>query len=477
MRIGQVVLGGSLCMTICVVWNIGAAFWINRLEGHERDDIADEAPTIGHVFVMRRNATTTIAATTAIHDLLSWNHPHSSTVKVHNGEKEHVQLKAGRFPLYGTPEFTRRCPWTIENTNRNITNNNSSSSSIGASCTILARPKAIGSEGISEWISQIVAGHILAQQAGCRFLFDYGPEIDIHMVLESGEWSVPPGFNCKNSEQHATLCIVAASQYVHLSALHDLGKVLGQPLSPIPYYRHAYTLSKAFVAQMGGFRDLQHTLPGYDIETGMACSLGRLFHLAPNASRYQSDLFSFILPKLRAPDTLVLTIYIRSGMAEKLGRTVDGSEANATYSTRAAPILECAIHLEQQRLSTTTNHTFARVVWMVVTDSQYLKAMITESYSTSQREILTTRSKGRHTKTAVRPSTDAIAEAIIDWYLIGEADLVVTDDFAPSYADTATMRTVRPYYKVNWIGQPKVCKKVEPVLTWRWNNGTRRSHL
>jgi hypothetical protein len=466
MRIGHVILGGILCMIFSVVWNVDTVVWIHHRDRLEpRDDDAVAAPRT-RTGIIRGNTTT------AIDGRLPWNHPHASAAKSHQPERELPRLKAGRFPPYGTVEFTSRCHWTMtqNNSRSNSRSNNNSMHMLlngttgrPSSCTILARPKEIGSEGISEWISQIVAGHILAQQADCRFLFDYGPGIDIHHVLQLGPWAVPTGFKCKSVPGTAPTCLVAGSQYVHRPALDDLSKLLGKPIAPIPYYRHAYTISKDFVTQMGGFRDLQSTLHGFDIETGMACSLGRLFHLAANASTYQSDLFTVMLPKLRAQDALVLTIYIRSGMAEKLGRST-GSEANDTYSIRAAPILECAIHLEQQRLS--ANHTFARVVWMVVTDSQYLKAMITESYSTSHREILTTRSKGRHTKTAVRPSNDAIAEAIIDWYLIGESDLVVTDDFAPSFADTATMRTVRPYYKVNWVGQPKVCKKVEPVLKW-----------
>jgi cytochrome c556 len=40
-----------------------------------------------------------------------------------------------------------------------------------------------------------------------------------------------------------------------------------------------------------------------------------------------------------------------------------------------------------------------------------------------------------------------VAEALIDWYLTGESDLVVTDNSAPRFGDTAATPTVWPYYK------------------------------
>jgi hypothetical protein len=139
------------------------------------------------------------------------------------------------------------------------------------------------------------------------------------------------------------------------------------------------------------------------------------------------------------------------------------------YKKRAAPILNCALSLESEFLS---QGSYSHVVWMVVTDSQYLKTFITDSYDSRHsndttddmisRVIVTTHSRGAHSKLNRSPSTADVAEALIDWYLIGESDLVVTDDFAPSFGDTAVTRTVRPYYKVQ--GREKKCSKVVPVL-------------
>jgi hypothetical protein len=194
----------------------------------------------------------------------------------------------------------------------------------------------------------------------------------------------------------------------------------------------------------------------------MACSLASLFHLSPSASSFEPDLFSRILPALHSSETLVISVYIRTGQTEKNEKW----EAPMWYRKLAEPILDCALNLEKENLSQVS---FSRIVWMVVSDSQYLKKFIAESYDSRYRnntaiprEIITTRSRRAHSKPNRGPSTADVAEALIDWYLIGESDLVVTDDFAPSFGDTAATRTARPYYKVT--GQEKVCGKVVPVL-------------
>jgi ribonuclease HI len=66
----------------------------------------------------------------------------------------------------------------------------------------------------------------------------------------------------------------------------------------------------------------------------------------------------------------------------------------------------------------------------LLTDSQYVKTFITDTYSSlNQRMILTSQSRGAHTKTCNNdPSTTDFAEVFLDWYLIGESDAVVADN-------------------------------------------------
>ena len=104
---------------------------------------------------------------------------------------------------------------------------------------------------------------------------------------------------------------------------------------------------------------------------------------------------------------------------------------------------------------------------MVVSDSKDVKQGIMDNYSgqdiylknTSasreqgtllqvvKREILTTASRGIHTRTLRSPSTTEFAEAMIDWYLIGESDLVIGS--GPSFGATGALRTARPYYDLS----------------------------
>ena len=86
------------------------------------------------------------------------------------------------------------------------------------------------------------------------------------------------------------------------------------PFAPVPNYRfanHGDTLT--LYAKDDTFKDLMKALPGFEIETGMACSLGNLFHLAPAAAtHFEPQLFSEILPTLRDEDNLVKGLYVRT---------------------------------------------------------------------------------------------------------------------------------------------------------------------
>jgi hypothetical protein len=71
---------------------------------------------------------------------------------------------------------------------------------------------------------------------------------------------------------------------------------------------------------------------------------------------------------------------------------------------------------------------------MLVTDSPFVKTWVTNSYSCSSsvpsRTILVTQSRVAHTKGS--PSMTDVAEGFLDWYLIGESNVVVSDHYGPS---------------------------------------------
>jgi len=132
------------------------------------------------------------------------------------------------------------------------------------------------------------------------------------------------------------------------------------------------------------------------------------------------------------------------------------------------PCLECALSVEKKYLSegSKAGVTYSRVVWMLVTDAPDLKQWICGLYSSQDasvgivadkdhhrsatevtpREILTTTATGVQTRTGRNPSTEDFAQAFIDWYLIGESDVVVSSSHRHSFGITASLRTARPLF-------------------------------
>lgn len=179
-------------------------------------------------------------------------------------------------------------------------------------------------------------------------------------------------------------------------------------------------------------------LQGFDLETGMACSIGSLFRFSPAASAYEPRLFTELLPALRR--SFVITLYIRTDQADSKGDVAKG-RAVAKQQKLADPIIECAFRLEQQQRPRHQNF-----VWLVSTDSPVLKEWMQKTYASNNRQVLSTGSRGHHSKASAHPSTQDFAEAMIDWMLIGESDVVVTyEQF--TFGGTASLRTARPYFR------------------------------
>lgn len=398
----------------------------------------------------------------------------------------HGMTLSNRFPVFGTEAFAASCPWVLPPRDSVVGHTRHHR------CSILARPDHTSGEGLSQWVGQVAVGFILAQQAGCKFYLDYGKGIDVDTILEPMspeqlDWRIPTFDYCKLNDT----CFIAGFQYNDnnkndMQAIERLSNNTIK-LAYIPALRHAYVTSESYFNSMDGFRDLNRTLPGFDIERSMACSLGSLFRLSPRATVYEPTLFTEILPALQAQDTLVMALYIRTGRTEHLMQ----AEATNIIKERATRIADCAMRIEHERVALRAQKKdnsdlrdyppYARVVWMIATDSQYLKTWIKDEYTKDHdtivngnitgiqlpRSILSTKSRGAHTKPGAGPSTADFAEALLDWYLLGESDVVVGDHNGPTFGDTAAFRTVRPYYKVPKGNAPHIgCGLVPPSLRW-----------
>mmetsp|Transcript_46481 Transcript_46481/g.140815 ORF Transcript_46481/g.140815 Transcript_46481/m.140815 type:complete len:495 (-) Transcript_46481:142-1626(-) len=377
--------------------------------------------------------------------------------------------RPGRFPLRGTAAFSGECGWTLARPKPLP----------GGNCTLLVRPSEGGNEGISQWSMQVVNGYLQARQSGCRLLIDYGVGVDVQLVmqpltdqaqgsgLEEGlyDWSVPANFQCEEKNR----C------YTHGRRVSMAGGGLdSRPLFSAPRYRFAYMSkpdSKGNCPNClypNSSKNLQEALPGYRLESGMACIFANLFRPAPTAVEFEPRLFTEILPAMHDPESLVISIYLRTGWADDAAKYEEEIRKNKKNSTEEEPterdyrkgmisIMKCAMNVEdhfKEKIQSGDMPPYSRVVWIILTDSPSLKKWAFEPdtsrklgksrYHDVNRTLLVTSSRGVHTRTRRSPSTTDFAEALLDWYLIGEADAVVLNRLTFGY--TAALRSSRDVF-------------------------------
>jgi hypothetical protein len=372
-----------------------------------------------------------------------WNKPHDVTASpFSHGNQNDVRTIAApvrrRFPRYGITAFFRECPWIQVNPPK-------------ANCTLFFRPESNGNEGLAQWTSSVVGGYINAQLMGCRLLVDYGKIVDLRQIVtapmplekkEAIDWVVPKGFVCRPA-QH---CRTALSGQEHLPR--------------VPNYRHGYKNITQLNIHRRQYQDLEMALPGFRIENGFACSWNSMFELAEAATQYELTLFEEILPKLRDPEALVLAVYVRTGFTDQAARAEkNGTEATinvAAHEKFSRMPTRCALQLEQDFLEGRKgDFPFSKIVWMLATDSVYVKKLVVDLYESKDvkaenksvtRTVVTTSSRGKHSRPARSPSTADFAESMIDWFLIGESDAVVVASNGYTFPTTAAMRTNLPVY-------------------------------
>lgn len=360
-----------------------------------------------------------------------------------------------RFPRYGTPEFPHKCSWTTA----------SSTSDHRGKCTILSRPSPRENEGIADWASKDVSGFMLANLHGCNFFMDYGLNVDINQVLVPHQdgihnWTTPTGFECVKERNCATARYTSQLKRQKEGAYHEI---------IVPNYRNAFKpQSPVLHIFRRNFGHLQAALPGFELETGMACAMESLMKLSPKAAQFEPELFTRILPTLRDERNLVMTVYIRSGRtdtvasAERNGDSLETvAEDQATLRNLARRSTKCVQRMEKKLLASSEFSSSAGVAWLVVSDSPYLKQLITEEFTSPNinatgviddskhdipRQIITTTAAGVHSRGARNPSTADFADGMIDWYLIGESDVVFTNSHKFTFGTTAALRTNRPVF-------------------------------
>lgn len=356
------------------------------------------------------------------------------------------------FPEFGTDYFFHQCPWTAPAQRTN--------------CTFLVNVPPGMREGMTDWISSITTAYLLSQQTRCNLYFTYADSVDIDQVLTpcgSGapHWSLPADFSCN----FGTNCFRHNTDVNRIASA--LSEEVGYIISP-PSYRMAFAHSVREPVTYDSSL-IQQRLPGFDVDRGMACALGSLFCLSPQITTFVPDLWTRILPTLREEHSLVLTLYVRTGRTDVVAKqqavgAVEEEPTIGAYMDKVQPSLDCALQLEQEylRRSDVKSRSIHQVVWMLLSDSPRVKDWVKKTYdsgvvhapSTSlPRLVVTTAASGRHTRPRGNPSTADFAEAFIDWYLIGESDVVILNSEL-SFGPTGGLRTNRPLYSGKTCLQP-----------------------
>ena len=356
---------------------------------------------------------------------------------------------ASRHPqfVYSTPEFKQTCSWTYHNGN------------VRKPCQFLVRPMPNSGEGIAQWVSSVAHGYIYSVQSGCSLVIDYGPTVEVDKVwsppasLQVGQsWVNTPGMECTDEKN----CLaVGMKEAASIQSFLDT-KLPGSTarLAEVPNYRMAYSRSDNAT---GAVEKLEAALPGFRYEKGFACAFGHLFDLPKSAADYLPTLFTDILPAIRDPAALVLTVYIRTGRTDDKAREEKGGEmsGNHNHTHVDSDLLQCAAEQEKQKLLDDAKNKYNSVVWLVITDSAEAASSVVAQYSGKMesvidrkkvsRRVISTQSQGIQTRPARNPSTGDFADAALDWWLIGEADMLITHG-AMSFGTTAALRTAIPFY-------------------------------
>mmetsp|Transcript_32251 Transcript_32251/g.94949 ORF Transcript_32251/g.94949 Transcript_32251/m.94949 type:complete len:584 (-) Transcript_32251:822-2573(-) len=426
-----------------------------------------------------------------------------------------------RFPHLGTPEHYKTCGG--DRMRPTPARTDAAPSKETSKCAVLVRPDPHGTEGVSLWAANVVMAYFIHRQIAdgtCDLYIDFGPGVDVQAALSSSYAQVPPkGFVCRIKENcHLVWTEPSGSAYRHTyqpSAGNDSTAASAggrterkdnrmkpqqtqqnhhHQLAAVPFYRFAYN-PRYDKLKEEDFRELEKLLLNqngdregspFDLHTGFACAFSSVFQLSPEAARYETKLFTHLLPTLRDPRNLVLGIYVRTGATE--GKTSAGAgyevvEDAEAHIAAATEILDCARKQEaryakfggEERGAPKPQRSIKKIVWILVTDSPAARDYVSKEYDgmdvvlpvrdeddgaadgstiSIPRVVLTTSSTGAHTRPKGASQnegridaqrTEVFASAIIDWMLLGESDLVVGSR-EYTFGNTAAMRTARPVY-------------------------------
>ena len=350
-------------------------------------------------------------------------------------QKEGEAQASPRFPRYGSKEHRGRCSWVY-----------SYHSSSPYNCTFYITPIPGSGEGLAQWISMVATGYVYAAQVNCRLVVDYGPSVDLEQIFVQPErinsdtsndlsWQVDSNFTCEESQgcynigsntiggiEEQTLRQIAKRHYPE-----QLEIIRKKQFGKVPYYRSAYSRAENETTAM---QYLTEAMPGFEYSDGFACAITSLFELGESAEHFIPGLFDDVLKTLLLPESLVITLYIRTGRTDRMAdkergiALADNTEEsiNSGDDPDVMHLINCAKNLEEKKLIAGV---YSDIVWLVISGDANVAHKVADDHSVpidyngqqkqTRRKVITTNAQGVQSRPARNPSTAEFADALLDW--------------------------------------------------------------
>jgi len=215
--------------------------------------------------------------------------------------------------------------------------------------------------------------------------------------------------------------------------------------------------------------------------------------LRPSSEKYDNHDAIDSHDNIHDNNKLVLALYYRSGRTDQVAWEEEQGTAQKAITYRKEFLamsqkqlrpfqryMDCVLQTEtlliQQQQLGHYNKNYSQIVWLVVSDSPMFKQWVQDEYTTTHattnltttttttaadipsanttttivrpvpRQVLSTTAKGTHTRTRRGPATTDFVEAMLDWYLLGLSDVVLTNGAQGAYTfgTMGAQRTHRP---------------------------------
>lgn len=295
----------------------------------------------------------------------------------------------------------------------------------------------------------VATGYVYAAQVNCRLVVDYGPSVDLEQIFVQPEsvdsdvsndirWQVGSNFTCEESKscynigsktiggiEEKTLRQIAKRHYPH-----RLEDIRTKQFGKVPYYRSAYSRAEN---ETSAIQHLTEAMPGFEYSDGFACAITSLFELSKSAEQFIPGLFDDILKVLSLTESLVITLYIRTGRTDRLADKERGiamaddkeETIDSNYDPDVMHLVNCAKKLEEEKLNNAGDH--SNIYWLVISDNPNVAQKVADDntapvpfdYSGQQRvrrrKVITTDAQGVQSRPARDPSTADFADAVLDW--------------------------------------------------------------